>query len=494
MTVDDRLRAAHARIPDPDEATRRAGPRRAGPRRWPRRRSTPPRGGRAPPAPPTRASPRGDTRTRGDHAGRGNARTRASPAAQRADPASPAAPPPPPAPPAAATTPTRAPRPRLTGRTPRRRRPGFVLPVVALALAAVAAFALVPGTTRSRPGLPWPRRSTRSACSPPATCSYQRSTSVAVDQYIGADGRRVERPADAAYAIARGVPEERWIAPDGSGRIRSGRTTAPFLPSAEDERAWRAAGSPDLETLMPMFGEPAPKRRSFGPDALDTQLFANSNLEAVLPKRDPLSVVPHSPRGLRAFLLAAAAPGVAGPGTRPDHGRGAGVAHLSAHAGRSARRAARGRLDAPRREADRQARGWGGRAGPRAPLRSRGAPACWPMTPSRHGCSRWARRRAGACSGSRPSRSKRVGWSASASVHERTFEANVRSCRLGDMEPAVHRITIIAPQPPTVWQRLETVLADEWEPADHDDARGRTRSPSRATPATSCCARGSPTR
>ena len=136
---------------------------------------------------------------------------------------------------------------------------------------------------------------------------YQRSTSVASLKFIGADGRRVERPADAAYAIARGVPEERWIAPDGSGRIRSGRTTAPFLPSAEDERAWRAAGSPDLETLMPMFGDPAPKRRSFGPDALDTQLFANSNLEAVLPKRDPLSVVPHSPRGLRAFLFAAAA-------------------------------------------------------------------------------------------------------------------------------------------------------------------------------------------
>ena len=24
------------------------------------------------------------------------------------------------------------------------------------------------------------------------------------------------------------------------------------------------------------------------------------------------------------------------------------------------------------------------------------------------------------------------------------------------MEPAVHRITILAPQPPTIWQRLET--------------------------------------
>ena len=27
------------------------------------------------------------------------------------------------------------------------------------------------------------------------------------------------------------------------------------------------------------------------------------------------------------------------------------------------------------------------------------------------------------------------------------------------MEPAVHRITILAPQPPSVWHRLEAVLA-----------------------------------
>jgi hypothetical protein len=30
---------------------------------------------------------------------------------------------------------------------------------------------------------------------------------------------------------------------------------------------------------------------------------------------------------------------------------------------------------------------------------------------------------------------------------------------LGAMEPAVHRITILAEQPPSIWQRLETVLA-----------------------------------
>ena len=32
------------------------------------------------------------------------------------------------------------------------------------------------------------------------------------------------------------------------------------------------------------------------------------------------------------------------------------------------------------------------------------------------------------------------------------------------MEPAVHRITILAPQPPAVWQLLEPVLADGGSP------------------------------
>ncbi len=35
---------------------------------------------------------------------------------------------------------------------------------------------------------------------------------------------------------------------------------------------------------------------------------------------------------------------------------------------------------------------------------------------------------------------------------------------LRGMEPAVHRITVIAPQPPTIWQRLETVLVESGSP------------------------------
>ena len=54
----------------------------------------------------------------------------------------------------------------------------------------------------------------------------------------------------------------------------------------------------------------------------------------------------------------------------------------------------------------------------------------------------------------------RGGRRASAIGDERTY---VRVCSRS-MEPAVHRITILAPQPPTVWQRLETVLADGGSP------------------------------
>ena len=32
------------------------------------------------------------------------------------------------------------------------------------------------------------------------------------------------------------------------------------------------------------------------------------------------------------------------------------------------------------------------------------------------------------------------------------------------MEPAVHRITILADQPPTLWDRLETVIAEGGSP------------------------------
>ena len=125
-------------------------------------------------------------------------------------------------------------------------------------------------------------------------------------KYIGANGRSTASPNDAVYAISRSVPEELSLDPDGSGRNVYGADSAAYLPSPGDERAWRAAGDPDLEKLMGPTGDWGPKKQDFGPGELDSQLIFNSNLEAVLPKDDPLSVLPHDPRELGAFLAAAA--------------------------------------------------------------------------------------------------------------------------------------------------------------------------------------------
>ena len=77
---------------------------------------------------------------------------------------------------------------------------------------------------------------------PAARSSYERNTFQIAIRYITAEGSPNGSPGNAAYAIARSVPEEIWRAPDGSGRITYGADSAPFLPSAADERAWRAAG------------------------------------------------------------------------------------------------------------------------------------------------------------------------------------------------------------------------------------------------------------
>ncbi len=230
MTVDDRLRAAHARIPEPDEAT--------------------------------------------------VARARARLA-------------------------------EATGKPVRTRRRPFrlALPVGAIALAAAAAIALLSNgdeVTVVAPATPG-----RSPMDPASLLAegkvyYQRNTFHMSTKYIAANGRGTASPNDAAYAISRSVPEDLWLAPDGSGRYVYGADSAAYLPSPGDERAWRAAGKPDLEKLMGPPGDWGPKKQDYGPGELDAQLIFNSNLEAVLPKDDPLSKVPHDPRELSAFLAAAA--------------------------------------------------------------------------------------------------------------------------------------------------------------------------------------------
>ena len=135
---------------------------------------------------------------------------------------------------------------------------------------------------------------------------YTRNDFTISTTYVGADGRPTAAPADAAYVVSRTVPEEMWLAPDGSGRLAYGDERPPAPAGPADKRAWRAAGAPDLETLVGPPAEWGPKVQEFGRGELESALLFNSNLEAVLPKRDPLSVLPREPGELAEFLRDAA--------------------------------------------------------------------------------------------------------------------------------------------------------------------------------------------
>jgi hypothetical protein len=182
---------------------------------------------------------------------------------------------------------------------PRRSRLRFLLPALALAAAIVVAVVVVTGNGKDL------EREISPATTGPI--SYERNTFAVGTRYITADGSPNGSPANAAYVIAWSVPEEIWRAPDGSGRLAYGKESAPYLPTPADERAWRAAGSPDLKALAGEPGRWGPKLTNYGPGELDAALLLNSNLEAVLPKRDPLSVVPTEPQALTKWLGAAAA-------------------------------------------------------------------------------------------------------------------------------------------------------------------------------------------
>ncbi len=256
MTVDDRLRAAHARIPEPDEATI------------------------------ARARALLDAAMATDQELRphGGSPLSAAPPAGGPRPADPARLPGDGSPPVAAR---------------RRARPLRVaLPLAALALAAVAAVAVLPRDVERVPAPP-----AKPAGGP---VTYLRNTFHMSTRYIGANGRPTASPREAAYAISRSVPEEIWLAPDGSARVAYGKESAPYLPSPADERAWSAAGSPDLAKLMGRPGRWGPKRTNYGPGRFEAALLSTANLDVVLPEKDRLSVLPRKQWELREFLIRAA--------------------------------------------------------------------------------------------------------------------------------------------------------------------------------------------
>lgn len=185
----------------------------------------------------------------------------------------------------------------------RRRRPlRLALPAFALAVAAAAAIALLP---RGDAEVAGPARPDAAAVLAAGDIYYQRNRFHVGTRYFGADARPTREPGDAAFAVARDVPEDVWIAPDGSARVEYGAAGAAYLPTADDERAWRAAGSPDLERLMGRAVAWGPERQEFPRGSFLREWLYNASLERVLPARDPLSALPREPAALAAFLAEA---------------------------------------------------------------------------------------------------------------------------------------------------------------------------------------------
>lgn len=104
------------------------------------------------------------------------------------------------------------------------------------------------------------------------------------------------------FEVVRLATEEYWIAPDGRGRFAHTDPGAARLPSAADEAAWRAAGAPDLEALLPPPGEAMRPIEQDVPDVNDGLLGANGLYDFLPHDGDPLAPIPHAPAALTAWL------------------------------------------------------------------------------------------------------------------------------------------------------------------------------------------------
>lgn len=54
------------------------------------------------------------------------------------------------------------------------------------------------------------------------------------------------------------------------------------------------------------------------------------------------------------------------------------------------------------------------------------------------------------------------------------MRTNICSCMLDGMEPAVHRLTVLVPQPASVWERLESEIAAGGSPPIDMERAGET--------------------
>jgi hypothetical protein len=214
----------------------------------------------------------------------------------------------------------------VLGQQPQHSRRLRLVPLVAVgALAAIAIVvaALLPVSSTRVPVV----ASARAACSHPGTATdcghalsavsagatipghgdvlYRRSTWTplvfTISSRASHDPNHIQlASARTPFTVVRTASEELWLAPDGQGR-ESHTDGGPAQPqTAADEAAWRAAGSPDLQKLVPNPQGMRPLSQNL--DARATYLGANGLYDFLPHNGDPLAPIPHDRDALRGWL------------------------------------------------------------------------------------------------------------------------------------------------------------------------------------------------
>lgn len=205
---------------------------------------------------------------------------------------------------------------------------------IAAGVALVAILALLPTRDGRGPGVPGtPLRgpvSAAAACAEPGPAGrclravgllaglqtlpgsgdvlYERGSTTLASFLVGGPPREDRgnqiplATARTPFSVSRWVVEERWVAADGSGRFAATGVSRVRLDSARDRAAWRAAGSPDLERLIPQVPPPDPASSAFPAGAAGTALLGANGLNDELAGDDPLRGLSEDPTVLAGQL------------------------------------------------------------------------------------------------------------------------------------------------------------------------------------------------
>jgi hypothetical protein len=236
---------------------------------------------------------------------------------------------------------------------PRRRRPRRVAGAVAavMILAGTALFAVLHSASQSRVG---PMTATAVLRNVAMVASTRAASGAGDVEYTQTSERSlITYGSDqGSYSVVASETKEQWVAPDGSGFLRTTSEPDAFVSSA-DQVAWQDAGSPDL-------GRPGTSAHAFAPSELHYQQTAAlptdvGSLAQVIQERVRDEHIPQAPAvlgeigellaqpsaspALRASLYRVAAdlPDVkVSPGVTDDAGRqGIGVSIEYLHSGLS---------------------------------------------------------------------------------------------------------------------------------------------------------------